>query len=118
MLCPNLGLFILYLVAFATYAGDPGMVENIESRRVVTSPLGPRKGSISQSAVLPMRRVPLPSFNLERDGRALDRNYFANQLDEVRDGTALLAGIDTQQRFFLFLGGALDRCEPQRANYP
>ena len=107
MLWPNLGLSILYLVALATYAGEPGIVEKIESRSVVTSPLGPRKGSISQSATLPIRRVPLPSSTVEGDGRALDRDYFADQLHEVGDRTALLAGINAEQRVFLFLRGPL-----------
>jgi len=37
--------------------------------------------------------VPLPPWNVEGDGDLLDRHYLADQLDEIADRAAKLAGI-------------------------
>jgi hypothetical protein len=50
----------LFFDAFETQAGDPGTVEKIDPRSVVTSPVGPRYGSIEDSRTPGIETVPEP----------------------------------------------------------
>src|SRR3972149_1247244 len=59
MLRPRAGELARYLGAFPTYAGEPGMLENALSFRVV-APVAPWSGTISASMESPIFTVPLP----------------------------------------------------------
>src|SRR4029078_13200854 len=48
-------------------------------------------------------QVSFSLVNLERDGGTLDRNDFADELDEIRNGSSLFARVNTEQRLFLLL---------------
>ncbi len=49
----------------------------------------------------------LRADDVERDRRALDRHDLADQLHQIGDRSAGLAGVDLEQRFFLRVGGGV-----------
>jgi hypothetical protein len=81
-----------------TNTGAPGTVENTVSVSVVVLPAAIRvRLELGVDPLAELDRAPA-ALNGERDGNFLDRDDLANELRELGDRPALLAGVDGKQR--------------------